>query len=68
MTPLPDYRGCLNLLQAIYACWWRDAQSSPDLMADLADWIDQPLHRVRSARPSNFRTNRKDDLYDHLDT
>lgn len=64
---LPDYHGCLNLLHAIYAQWWRDAQRSPEELALLAQWIDQPIDTVRSNRPSSFRSFRKGDLYDEDD-
>lgn len=64
MSNLPDLQGCLNLLHAIYACWWRDARRNPDTLAELADWIDQPIDLVRHTRPAPFRTNRKDDLHD----
>ncbi len=59
---LPDYRGCLNLLQALYNLWWRDAQRSHQEMVDLAEWTGQPIADVRTARPSRFRSERKDDL------
>jgi len=44
----------INLLQALYALWWRDAQRHPHLLADLADWTDQSITQVRSNRPKNF--------------
>lgn len=61
-TDLPDYRGCLNLLQAIYTLWWRDAQRSHQELVDLAEWTGQTIAAVRTARPSIFRSARKDDL------
>lgn len=63
---LPDYEGCLNLLHAIYVLWWRDAQRSPRLLAQLADWTDQTTDQARSNRPHSFRSFRKGDLYDDL--
>lgn len=51
---LPDYRGCLNLLQAHYSLWWRDAKRNPELLEQLADWIDQPIDQVARTRPALF--------------
>jgi hypothetical protein len=64
LNDLPDYQGCLNLLHALYGLWWRDAQRSEQLLADLADWTGQSITEARANRPRIFRTNRKDDLFD----
>lgn len=59
---LPNYQGCLNLLHAIYCRWWLDALRRERLLADLADWTDQPVAQVLSNSPIKFRSSRKSDL------
>lgn len=59
---LPNYNGCLNLLQAIYSQWWREAHRDPCGLAELADWTGQTLEQARS-RPKQFHSARKGDLF-----
>ena len=37
---LPDYQGCLNLLEGTYRLWSRDASKDPGEAAALAEWLE----------------------------
>lgn len=62
MAQLPHYRGCLNLLQALYSLWWRDAQRDPEALRQLAEWTDQTISQARRNRPSRFQAACQNDL------
>ena len=59
---LPDYRGCLNLLQAHYSLWWRDAKRDDETLRQLAEWTEQPTSQARRNRPGGFRAACQNDL------
>lgn len=55
---LPDYEGCLNLLQATYRLWSRDARTDPIEAAALADWLEVPPAELQAQLAGEGRTAR----------